>query len=764
MLSKPFDRPEMPCAYCFIGEQDGRGFYVPAYQRRFTWGDENVNRFFESVATGMHQVVNEHDGTVFIGTVIALRSKDEQLFIPSIASGYCPLEVLHVIDGQQRLTLLIATSAALHNLIRFEIGRAQNSDWLTDQCKVLLKDLAEMFEVKLSNGLHPRLIRWGNDAWSSERASYQSPLSTLCSGYGKFLRGGDNYGEEYHHRFPPNAVDNQDGDARKAHAAFVKADGSIRSIVREVFERGGGLPDISMLENDQSVLRKFFPPTCSNPPMDMNFSDSEQLKVARVAALARHILRNVRFVTLITADEEQALEIFQSLNTTGNPLTAIETFKPEVIRREGWKKYNQQGSSKKHLDRVEELWGNKDKPEDREKLTSNLVISFALAENGEKISADFGKQRKYLRDQYFDLNGIDEQRLFTRHLMHASEVAQLWGDKTREMPRYGVSSESDAGHAWAEACFCLDFLRNTNHTIAQALVTRFHESASVAEGNAPDLFAVIKATAAFFALWRGCSKIQTAFMIDKRYRDLMEQGVGDILPFARRCRHGQRVIVGRDISAEEVKRAFCHFLQKGESDDRRVRSETEWVQHTIGVPIYARARAVARFLLLTASHDAALAEDGLLKAGNANVCSLIGRGQWGKKEYKTIDHIVPQSDKINLGCTIDELHPLGNLTLLPADLNAKLLASFRWNQRKHIYRALAAETSGDLENIINESCNFLTDVQKAVIRKESRYFPMTAALARCGDFTTRDHIKQRGENLARLAWQRLAVDWLGFKE
>ena len=769
MPDTSFDFPKMLCAYDFIGKRAETAFYVPPYQRRFTWGDEDVNRFFESVAAGMKQVVDGGEGVVFIGTVIALESKKPDLFIPSIQDEDIPSAVLHVIDGQQRLTLLIATSVALHNLIRYEEGRASTSHWLTSQCKALQQNLSEMFEMNLSKTVrYPRMIRWGSDSWS-EQGLYQSPLSDLCSGYGQFLRNGDNAGGFYCHEFSSVDMDGTDCNAEKTHASFIKANQRIQNIVKKVFEGNReflDLPDLSELWKNQNILRNLFPPAYANQQMDVDLSNSEHLKVVRVATLAHHILRNVRFVTLATADEEQALEIFQSLNTTGNPLTAIETFKPEVVRVEGWKRYNQQGSSKKHLDRVEKLWGDKDKPEDRKKLTSNLVISFALAESGEKIPADFGKQRKYLRDQYLDLKDVDKRRLFTRHLMHASEVAQLWGDKKQEMPQHGISSEGDVERAWAEACFCLDFLRSANHTIAQALVTRFHESASVAGGNALDLFAIIKATAAFFALWRGCSKIQTAFMIDKRYRDLMKTGVEElnILPFARRFRHGQRDFIGREISAEEVKRAFCHFLRKGESDDRKVRSEAEWVKYTIGVPLYSHTRTVARFLLLIASHDTVPTEMGLLKAGNAGVCPLIDRGEWRKKECKTVEHIVPQSDSTRLGCTKDKLHPLGNLTLLPAKLNGEILGNFEWDKRKYLYRVLAAKTREESEAIITEFCDFLTVSQKRVMHKELRYLPMTAALAQCENFTTEGDIKRRGENLARLAWQRLAVDWLGFEE
>ena len=772
MSVKPFIKElEKPCAYEFIGHSQGRCLYVPSYQRSFTWGDQDVDRFFESVAMGMRRIVEGHNGAVFLGTVIALSSRDRDLLAPDI-DGALPSEICHVIDGQQRLTLLVATSVVLHDFIRYE-NLAQNNPWLGEQCEVRLRELSSMFEaVPFNNGVrYPRMIRWGEDAWSEDGQQYRSPLSALCSGYGEFSRQ-DNAGGAYSRSFPP-AVDND--VSRKAHAAFVRAERRVRNAVRKISEGNSQFPfpDVSELSGNESILREFFPKDSRDSPMDTNFADAAVAKVARVAALANHILRNVQFVTLVTDNEEQALEIFQSLNTTGDPLTAVETFKPEVVRAEGLKKYDQPGSSKEHLDGVEGLWMNVVKPENRHKLASDLVISFALAESGKRLSANFGVQREYLRNSYRVLEEISGKRLFTRHLMYASEIARLW-DKKKDVPLYGAPLADNNARAWEEACFCLDFLRDARHTIAQALITRFHEAASNPSrgGETLELFAVIKATAAFFALWRGCSKSRTATGIDDRHRDLMGQGImmeadaaeSDILPFARRPPLNRRVPAGGPISADEVKRAFRHFLRKGESDGRGAGTKEEWVNHSVGVPLGANAKQVARFLLLTAAHDAVpKGSDGMLKAGKSGVRPLIRCGAWGDKDYKTVEHIVPRAHKDRLRCTLDDLHPLGNLTLLPADLNNDILGNREWPERKAIYTALSAEAQEERDHAL-ESCGFLTEAQRGAVRNKSGYFPMTAAPAQCEDFTSRGHIEARGRNLAELAWQRLAVKWLGFPE
>ena len=324
-----FADPNMETAHDFIGRSQGRGFYVPAYQRPFTWDDEKVDRFFESVALGMDRAEKDSDGTAFIGTAICLDSTDKKLIIPKVARKHIPTEVYHIIDGQQRLTLLIATSLALHNFIRLNAGVVQNSK-LAALCKKEKKRLASMFECDpFQNGVrYPRMLRCFEDEWSASGKKYRSPLGGLCADYSKFHRsnkGAVVYIPEY-----PD-VSSEDDVAEKSRAAFIRADKRIRDIV-DGLSNGKfvtGASDISSWWANRRGLGRLLPPNFQSG----NFSSSE-LPVARVVAFARHVLDKVKFVTLVTTNEEHALDIFQSLNTTGDPLTAIETFKPEVIYAE----------------------------------------------------------------------------------------------------------------------------------------------------------------------------------------------------------------------------------------------------------------------------------------------------------------------------------------------------------------------------------------------------------------------------------------------
>ena len=62
-------------------------------------------------------------------------------------------------------------------------------------------------------------------------------------------------------------------------------------------------------------------------------------------------------------------------------------------------------------------------------VTAEMLISFAMAENGKKIGKPLRGQRQYLRERYGALSDA-EKRGFTRHLMHSAEVMQhYWAGK-----------------------------------------------------------------------------------------------------------------------------------------------------------------------------------------------------------------------------------------------------------------------------------------------------------------------------------------------
>ena len=117
------------------------------------------------------------------------------------------------------------------------------------------------------------------------------------------------------------------------------------------------------------------------------------------------------------------------MNTTGEPLTAFETLKTKVIERETLKQY-EVTESYEHIIKIERYIDRYSKAEERQKVTSEMLVNFALFETGYKLQKTLAHQRRYLHDEFdkrSELNNIDENRSFVRSLaVVAFFLDRLW--------------------------------------------------------------------------------------------------------------------------------------------------------------------------------------------------------------------------------------------------------------------------------------------------------------------------------------------------
>ncbi len=105
----------------------------------------------------------------------------------------------------------------------------------------------------------------------------------------------------------------------------------------------------------------------------------------RTLLFAAYFCRCIVLTRVTTDDESAAFDIFDALNTTGEPLTALETLKPIVIqfeisegRFDGTESDIAFGRLKEHLDN---WYADTTK---KQKETKELLVSFALYMEGKK--------------------------------------------------------------------------------------------------------------------------------------------------------------------------------------------------------------------------------------------------------------------------------------------------------------------------------------------------------------------------------------------
>ena len=468
-------------------------------------------------------------------------------------------------------------------------------------------------------------------------------------------------------------------------------------------------------------------------------------------------------VTIVTAkSEDYAFDMFEALNTTGEQLTAYETFKPKVVQAEGLGSY-QASPSYKYLEITDNYLNSSQTSNERLKNTSELLTSFALAESGTKLSNKLSDQRRQLSRTYDKLgnNSINDQRSFTQFLSHvALFLDEAWPSNKETSPKFSVLTNADT----SEIKLCLDLLRQTNHRITIAPIVRFYSEAIGADTpdrpiKVTELKRAILAVTAFSVLWR-MSRHSTDG-IDTHYRNIMEKGIADlsIEPFARCVNY----TATSSISANELQKGLRHVLK----DKGGISTKSEWVQQARQIPAYSTQQNMARFLLLAAAHDTIIdtSNPGCVMPGTKGVLKTLGYDQWRDDLNFTVEHIAPQTSEASwdqsIYADINTINCLGNLTLLPQNANSSA-GNRPWKEKKVMFDIFSAKTEEDVQSKIKQASKkgIKFSVSAKDIFASCQFHPHLEAISSVKTWD-KNLIDKRSLKLAELAWDRISP-WLGY--
>ena len=758
---------------------------MPSFQRPFTWRKDIINRFFEGLVDGTSEFVEnsgESAGTAtetFLGTIVCFEDKPPyQVVYPSI-SGEVPEAVFVLIDGQQRMSTLIATALLLHDFLRRKkvsrqgkIETGEQSSGTDKLFKQQQKTMAELYAMLKSVGTwgdrkyYPRIIRGFDDQWSLDRkkSRYKSPLSSLISQYIDFVedwKGTETRSDKF--SFKPSS-----GKDKKHHTVFYSAYKHIKVCIKDIAEYGdssdnfdGNLPDIKKVfcAEGRNILQELFQETdsvdyfaeaeraCQQEGASENAQKelNNQYALARAILLSAYFMKRVKMVKTVTKSDEYAYRIFDSLNTTGTPLTAYETFVPEVIRQCGSSEQYEASVEKKRLDEMKEyLTDDKDG-----KKAKALITSFALAERGKKLPSDLSAQRHFLRNNYrkdvgFIDNLVDVARTFepfhNKKEYYNTPLFRFLVD------RNFIEGDEHTQYV-GEACFGLRCLMKANHTITVPLISRFYARAtgSKEKSDHKELCQVIRATAAFLCLWNMSRKGSDS--IDTHHRGIMND-----LGFTREA--------NKKLSIAFLQERYWKLLSEETKNKRQVKDSKTWIDYSLTIPIYENRNYAVTFAVLLDTYG----------GGSAPADQLRFSDQlWDHSAYQTIEHIQPQSSRQSEGEPIDRelLDSIGNLTLLPMEINA-YIGNVPWNIRRVLYLALSSDTQEEWDkrfkvisvHVKKDKIGELKAKTQVLREKESKlYLPSLKSIAEFEKFES-EEIKNRGETVLSKVWPIL-MQWLG---
>jgi hypothetical protein len=758
----------------------GLGLYIPPYQRPYGWDKDKVTQLLEDIFHGYVNLAAGQESFTFLGTVITIHDIHNKSIHPVVRSDV-PAKVLNVIDGQQRLSTILLLCIGLHTLIR--TGHAKmtamrrdstESDavlhkWLDERCVMLLEELRETFVEIHRVGdakLYPRMIRSFQDQWahSSEHARYTSPIARLILDYANSIDATPVK------LFKPDARDGHiegEKDLVSRFNEIVKVLRYLRTPEKKGALQIEGLPSRKDLARNEHVHNMLLNHSLPEEAMRVLSSDDatvSQADLFDLLLISTYVLNRVAMTLVRCKNEDFAFSVFESLNTTGEPLTAFETFRPKVVLAEGLERYD---SSPAHaaMKQVSTFLGAHNVGEPLQTVTRDLLTTFAAAETGEKLSTRLADQRVFLKrefERYETSKPAREGFLF--HLRDTAAFMQhAWIPVGKaETP---VLAGLPAGSVSAEDVLCLSILAKLKHTVTLAPMIRFYATAVNASqadvlARAADLRTAIRAFTAFSVLWRA-SRRGTG-NIDQQYREVLtgNNNKTSLGPLARCLAASPRSgIAAPEVDVVKLKAELRARLH----GDSATASPDAFANSVKAVPLY-KYPVVARVILLAAYHDTVSdGSTGLVKKGRDGVYDCLVTAMFNNGAM-TLEHIAPQERTTHWSESVyangEIVDQLGNLVLLPQKANSSL-SNRPPKEKRVLYKALGSPTHSDAETILEKAKT------EGVVFKQSTSELMALSafspqLQSLGDFTADWDalmISARSECLARSAWDRLYA-WL----
>ena len=735
------------------------GFRVPEYQRTYDWNEDNIKRLLEDCLNRFHNLsISNNESYTFLGTLILVKEESEFSFDGTSLS---------VVDGQQRLITLILLCCALTEelcLRKDDTSSFQGPtiNWIKKEIKFILERLYDCVIGQLrSNGKtsgFPRVVRFQDDnrAFSHPEAKYHSVIA-------KFLHDFDIYYSQNYSTFSPvEKNDNADTLRFFQNYEYIK-----KQVELGIYKgndtsntTGQSELDFNQVSHDDFQnaglcnLFKKLDTLSDQAERDIVISDitnnSDSSGLIRLMLFSHYVLKSVVLTRIETIDENAAFDIFDSLNTTGEPLSAIETFKPHVMsfeRKNGYTNFSITESAKQ-FERLEEnlndIYLENDK---RQKETRELLVTFALYMEGYKLPENLADQRIYLRAKFEGAANTNLKRRIVQSLADIAEFRQTyWNrDSIRDL-------DSIHNNTSNRLKLCCAFISDMKTSLALPIMARYWAQYQQ-DGNEDTFTDAVMVLTAFLVLRRSITG--TTGGIDTDFRKMM----------GKLC---TRLDYSNSLpSLDDLKKMLREYLEVSRIG---VDNKETWVSRVCEVPLAAHSQPLCRFLLFAASDNSRTDQGnpGLLTREDAihsDQLVFLNFSKWQDDKYKTIEHVAPVSKSSGWDDEIYEesytRHTIGNIILLPQKENSSV-GNAPWTKKKLFYRALAAETETErksqFEKAKKEGLTFPKRTEKLL--KEQVRLDMLDPIANVTEWK-KPTIQERSKNILKLAWDVIAP-WLGY--
>ena len=739
------------------------GFFVPLYQREYTWEEDNINQLFDDLVLGASELSRSENVTTFLGTTIFTTVTDKkQTVIPGQERAQ-PTAVQIVIDGQQRLSTLallsIQLTTKLHSLLtRFSADLPFGA--LHDVGEQFIERLVRLHALVLGKGatppLKPKIIRAHEDGWTydGDDTAYRSPVSHYIATY---IRTSD----------APAALDALHSERGTRVRRNVELIDSWLDVVCDAHVAGTELYDQFPVgsrivsERLQECVLGFTDPAVetvvAQREADRDRAEYSAAATYQLLLLTHYLLRRCGVNRLQPTREDWGFDMFQSLNATGTPLTVMETFLPQVMQAEtsagnDW----QRTPSREFMDETQELFQATTTNEKKNRRTNELLRAFALCYDGKKLGNKFSEQRRWMTRSYEkNLTSLDDRRDFVRKLARTANFFFFaWYFEEMAHPSY-INGLEDLKEEGRLASLLVRYLGDAHSRLSAPILARFYSQALEGEATFGEFVESIKACAAFFTLWRSANSTAGLDDIYRRYFKGSEALALD--------KHSWIGHPG-PVTARTLKNYFREILKnKGIVD-----CET-WVSASERFLLYTELKTICRFVLFVAGHNriADAERPGLTTAGNRGSCKLLEFERWMSRDHRSLEHVAPRNPPSEHHWDLDIygqdlVHQIGNLILLPVELN-RLVDNKDWRVKYLYYSHVGVRKQAKLAELKEAARSAGIVLSKKATDKLSKaeYNCAVAPILTLGADGNWDAslVRERTQQIKKLAWEKL-FDWL----
>ena len=204
-MSQPFTHS----AESLLGflSQAGRGYYIPYYQRNYSWDEENAEKLVSDIFRGVKRTIQKSNNSIFLGTVILHDETNVTVGVHADTPNLLT-KVSNVVDGQQRIVsigllacVLSETTVEMAATLRGYSSARSEFDTLAQELDNQKVHLQELYSVEIKKSgvqppLTPLIIRAGDvtsnpvsDQWTLAGSSPDFYKSNSTSFVSEFING-----------------------------------------------------------------------------------------------------------------------------------------------------------------------------------------------------------------------------------------------------------------------------------------------------------------------------------------------------------------------------------------------------------------------------------------------------------------------------------------------------------------------------------------------------------------------------------------------